>query len=118
MFIYHRIFQNSIGLFECFHCVFKLSPRKAYLGHDKQGFGHFGMDDFLVTFSGFLDDFLALCVIILSKSQLSQLVSDVHDFWGGFVLGVVQENVESFGEILFASLINLFAPLTIVRNGS
>lgn len=46
------------------------------------------------------------------------MVSDVHNLWGGFVFGVVKEDVERFGEILFASLVNLFAPLSVVRNGS
>ena len=76
------------------------------------------MNDFLIAFSCILDDFLTLWVIILSKSQLSQLVSDVHNLRRGFVFSVVQEDIECFGEILFASLINLFASFAIVRNES
>jgi hypothetical protein len=34
MFIYHRLFQNSMRLFECFDCVFELTSCKAYFRHD------------------------------------------------------------------------------------
>lgn len=60
MFIYHRLFQNLMRLFECFHCVFELTSCKAYFRHDQQSFGHFRMNDFLIVFSGILDDFLTL----------------------------------------------------------
>lgn len=75
------------------------------------------MKDLLITSPCLSDYFLTLSVIVLSKSQFSQLVSYVHNLRGCFVLCMVKKDIQSFCEILFASLINLSTSLSVVWNG-